>query len=191
MKFRTAISFLLLIICNESFAQGVHHSIGANFLAIPARFKVDNDLKHVNLIFSGISYFPQYRFGKAEHRSFSLGLPMSIGVGAALGPESGQKKSFTTYELPLVLDYHMGYRSSFHNSDTVGTYVGLGFSYRYVNWTFDKDHPQANSYGPFLRCGVHFAFKRHIEGMSLGMFYKVGLEEQKYKAYGLDVYLDL
>ena len=125
-----------------------------------------------------LTYFPRLNVKESEHTSLSIGIPFGLGIGktrtSAGGPDGGFHFGA---DIPVVVDFNMGYKSSSENEYKSGGYLGLGFGYSFNTWDdgskrktlSDPYNKNASSYGPIFRGGVrmHSGMKDHI---GLGIF---------------------
>lgn len=177
---RLLVSFTLLLTISSSQAQFMHGFGGT----INYQFMQDEDKNSEFILMSNLTYSPRLVFGANERSSFSLGLPISAGIGLV---NDGYGGIYYGGELPLVFDVNMGRKSSPVNEDSFGWYTGAGFSYRFT-WLSDGEEAERfHSYGPVFRLGMRVGNNRNNpdKAMSIGLSVKVGLEEEKWKTFGL------
>ncbi|MDQ2753828.1 MAG: hypothetical protein M3R72_12465 [Bacteroidota bacterium] len=157
-------------------------------------FGKDESSNNFSLYQTNFTYFPRYNFVENENSSVSIGAPVGAGVGI-VNSSTGDPGVGFSFDLPAVLDYNIGCKSTPENETYFGGYFGAGFGYSrnsvsgssYTNMT-------ASSYGPLLRAGVRIgsakeSFKGHA--ITIGFFYKKGLEAAKYNTAGCNVLVDL
>ncbi|MBX3242466.1 MAG: hypothetical protein KIT80_04950 [Chitinophagaceae bacterium] len=173
-------------------AQSFMHSVGATISILDGK-STDGNNNTISLFQTNLSYFPRYNFVEYDNASVSVGLPLGIGVGIANNMYSDYGVAFA-YDVPAVLDYNFGYKSTPDNDSRVGGYLGAGFGYYGI--TVSKSTYSdftARSYGPMIRAGFRFSTPRDREnghGITVGFFYKKGLESEKFNTYGCNVYFD-
>lgn len=174
-------------------SQSFMHSVGATISILSGR---TDDINHnpISLMQTNLSYFPRYNFVEYDNASVSVGMPLGLGIGIAQNMYSDYGIAFA-YDIPAVLDYNIGYKSTPDNDSRVGGYLGAGFGYYGI--TISKStysDYSGRSYGPMARAGFRFSTPKDREnghGITIGLFYKKGLEKEKFNTYGCHVYLDL
>ena len=150
-----------------------------------------------------LTYYPRVNVMESDNTSLSIGVPFGLGLGKTRSSAGGPDGGFHFgADLPVVVDFNMGYKSSSENESKSGGYLGLGFGYSFSGWddgskrktlTDGGDH-SANSYGPIFRGGVrmHSGMKKHADwGYSVGLSYKLGFEKAKYKTLAVSFLCDL
>lgn len=178
---------LLCFACNRTFSQKLMHSYGATISVVSG---TDITLSQTNLC-----YFPRYNFVENENSSISVGLPVGIGIGITNSTYGSDAGVSFAYDLPLVVDYNIGCKSTSENESTFGGYFGVGFGYYKVTISQSEySNFTGATYGPMARAGIRFGssnenWKGH--GIAIGMFYKNGLEAAKLKTIGFNVMVDL
>jgi hypothetical protein len=168
------------------------HSAGVNFNFMTYRETSDFGSNNFSILFTNLTWFPRYNLTASENSSISVGLPLGAGVGIA-NDFYGGASLYYGFDFPLVIDYNIGFKSSPDNENKPGVYFGTGFGYTLTNWTDGSSTQNLNSYGPLLRGGMRFgaATQNHPDwGMTIGLSYKLGLEERKSKTYGIIVLWD-
>jgi len=89
----------------------------------------------------------------------------------------------------------MGCKSTSDNDNNFGGYVGLGFGYYKVSISQSSySNFSGASYGPIVRGGIRFGSANESwngHGVTVGVFYKKGLEKDKLNTFGFNVLLDL
>lgn len=179
------ISLLLISIVSKSqtFMQG----LGATVNIMTAKIDNPSEKYTATVSFTNFTYMPRLIFGAKESSSLSLGFPVSAGVG--IGSDVfGESHIYYGGELPLVFDFNKGRKSSPENEDNFGWYIGTGFSYTLTNWsTGGGSADKLNSYGPLLRFGVRFGggSNNPERATTVGLSFKPGLEETKFKTFGI------
>ncbi len=184
--------FSLTLISHMAISQSFMHSVGATISVLDGKSTDGND-NSVSLMQTNLSYFLRYNFVEYDNASLSLGFPVGVGIGIAKNLYDDYGVSFA-YDIPAVLDYNIGYKSTPDNDSRVGGYIGAGFGYYGV--TVSKSSYSdfsARSYGPLIRAGFRFSTPRDREngrGVTIGVFYKKGLETEKFNTYGCNIYYD-
>ncbi len=143
---------------------------------------------------NGLTYFPSVLVMKGLEKSVSIGLPLTLGLRSNEGV--GDNSISFGMNAPLVFDYNFGHRSSYASQRLFGGYVGAGFGFTYAALTetssFGTYATNANSYGPLARAGFRFGVKskREILTITIGGYYKYGLEDDAFKTGGISVLID-
>ena len=187
-----SLTIALVLISQLAISQSFMHSIGATISILDGK-STDGNNNSVSLMQTNVSYFPRYNFIEYDNASVSVGLPLGIGVGIANNMYSDYGIAFA-YDIPAVLDYNFGYKSTPDNDSRVGGYLGAGFGYYGVTISRStySDY-SARTYGPMARVGFRFTTPKDREnghGITIGLFYKKGLEKEKFNTYGCNVYFD-
>lgn len=182
------IHFLSYTLKAQSFMQG----LGANISILSAKINNQYESYTFTMVVTHFSYFPRVNLTESENSSVSIGVPLGVGIGilnnAGAGTAGGVAWGF---DLPVALDYNMGCKSTPENEDNFGGYFGAGFGYMYTGWTDAGETSHANTYGPMVRGGIRFGSGQGRWHTTVGLFYKLGLESQKYKTFGFNVLMDL
>jgi len=191
-------SFLLLLICGLAGGARAQfmHSFGGSVDVMWAKIGPEGYQDNVTFVFKDLNYFPRYNIVENGNSSISLGAPLGLGFGSVSNFSNGTSSLYFAVDAPLVADYNFGWKSTTDNNSRVGGYVGGGFGYRYTSFSYSDAYYgdggfHANSYGPLIRGGVRLGMGGSDMGLTLGLFYKVGLEKEKYKTIGINVLVDL
>ena len=194
MKFRIKGLFIGLVIIyflsSKVIAQSFMQGLGANISILTAKINNPYESYTFTMVVTHFSYFPRYNLTESENSSVSLGVPLGAGIGILNngGITSGIAWGF---DLPVALDYNIGCKSTPENEDNFGGYVGAGFGYMYTGWSTADEKSHAATYGPIARTGIRFNSGQGRWHTTVGFFYKLGLESQRYKTYGINVLMDL
>lgn len=141
------------------------------------------------MVQTGATYFPRLNFLETQNSSLSIGMPISLGFGSASNTSDDSKGVFFSYDLPVIADYNIGLRSTSENEKNFGFFFGAGFGYNHVGLALSSGSEKISSYGPLAHTGARFNMNR--TALTLGFFYKMGMETQKYKTFGFQVLADL
>lgn len=181
---------LFLLMGTHAFSQQLMHSIGANLSALYGKIETPYSSGSFAMQISHFSYFPRYTLTEGENTSFSIGMPMGAGINI-LTNNFGDGGISWGFDLPLVADYNIGCRSTLDNEKSVGGYFGAGFSYLYTSYQLNGGEGSTlKNYGPLGRAGIRFSSGEGKWHTTVGLFYKIGLEKEKLKAVGFNVYFD-
>lgn len=184
----------LLLLSQLALSQSFMHSVGATISVLSGKtsdgFGNSNSQSTMQ---TNLSYFPRYNFVEYDNSSVSVGLPLGIGIGISNNGLDDYGVAFA-FDIPAVIDYNVGYKSTQENDSRIGGYFGAGFGYYRINISKSSysDFTGA-SYGPLLRTGIRFTTPKDREnghGITVGLFFKKGLERQKFNTYGCNVYFD-
>jgi len=181
----------LLLISSASQSQTFMHGLGATVNLMTAKIDNPSEKYTATVSFTNFTYMPRLIFGAKESSSLSLGFPISAGVGFG-SDVFGESHIYYGGELPLVIDFNKGRKSSPDNEDNFGWYIGTGFSYTLTNWTTGSSTDKLNSYGPLARFGVRFGggSNRPDRATTVGLSFKPGLEDTKFKTIGIVVLME-
>lgn len=176
-------------------AQEIMHSFGATISVMYGNIETPYSKSSFALSQTNFTYFPRLNFVENENATISIGAPVGIGFGIARNTYGDDAGLSFAYDLPVVLDYNFGAKSSSYNEANLGGYVGAGFGYYKVNVSKSQySNFNGSSYGPLFRAGMRFASAAESwagRGMTIGLYYKIGLEKSKFKTAGVNVLLDL
>jgi hypothetical protein len=120
----------------------------------------------------------------------TIGAPLGAGINLVSDMGGGSGLSWGI-DAPVVLDFNIGNHSSPENVEGMGTYFGIGFGYMHTSYTFDgssTDH--VRSYGPLGRVGIRFTSGANDNTSSVGLYFKYGLEEERFRSYGFNIVRD-
>ncbi len=184
--------FVLCVYTPGLFAQHFMHGAGATISAIVGTVKIPGGSESFGLSQTNLTYFPRYNFIENENSSISVGAPIGVGL-AVVSNTSGDDAGISfAYDLPVVVDYNMGCKSTKENDKHFGGYVGAGFGYYKISIS-NSEYSNYNgaTYGPMLRGGVRFKLpKWDSEAVTIGMYYKQGIESDKLTTIGFNVLYD-
>lgn len=186
---------LSLYISNPASAQKLMHSFGATISVLSGKENSNGNSSRLSLAQTSFCYFPRYNFVENENTSISVGLPVGIGIGIASNSYGNDKGIAFAYDLPIVVDYNIGCKSTSDNDKNFGGYLGAGFGYYKVSISSSQYSDfKGATYGPMLRGGVRFGSSSESwqgHAITVGMFYKKGLESAKLTTIGFNVLYDL
>ena len=197
MKKLLVLFFLYLIVALPSYSQSFFQSAGISpsvMYATLARASTRSQdrFSTTNIHFT---YFPRINLPIGDYTSLSFGAPLGIGAAFIDNQFMAVKGTFLTYDIPVVLDYNFGFKSNPNSGDdTFGYYFGVGFSSTKVVMDSISDTRFKNSSsGMLLRSGLRLSIpnSNSQKGISLGLFYKFGMGEEKFKTLGANILIDL
>jgi hypothetical protein len=190
MKFKMiCVSFLCCFLNATIFAQSFMHSVGANIAVMVAKIETPSVKEDFTMQVTHVSYFPRFIVSEFDNASFTIGSPLGAGINI-VKDTYGDAGIAWGFDAPLVFDYNLGCKSSPDNENGFGGYFGGGFSYMYTGYTFGYGDEKATSYGPLGRAGVRFSSGGGRFSTTVGVYYKSGLETQKFKTIGFNVTAD-
>ncbi len=176
-------------------AQSLMHSFGATMTLLTGQQADSYSSSRLTMTQTYLSYFPRYNFVEGGNSSISIGAPVGLGVGLATNTYGGDIGVAFSYDLPLVIDYNIGFKSSYENDGTFGGYLAAGFAYNYVSVSASKYSDfKTTTYGPIFRGGVRIGSVQESwggHGITIGVFYKKDLQENPFDSFGMNVYYDL
>jgi hypothetical protein len=191
-------TFLVIALCfalNNLSAQSLMHSFGANISVITGTTGNQYNSSNYTMSQTMLSYFPRYNFVENDNSSISLGAPLGIGFGIASNSYDEDYGLSFAYDLPLVLDYNIGCKSTPDNEGTFGGYFGAGFGYSSVAVSKSASSDfKGKSIGPIFRGGVRIGSNNEAWGghaITVGLFYKKGINEGAFQTFGCNVLYDL
>lgn len=192
--------FSLVLLCSiavMSHGQRLMHAVGGDVSIINKSSELVNGYRtnSLTLTQTNACYFPRYNFIENENSSVSVGMPLSIGVGITRSTYGDDAGVSFAYNIPLVVDYNFGCKSTSETESNFGGYVGAGFGYNHFSVSGSEySNLSGSSYGPIARAGIRFGSQINSfngQAITLGLYYKPGLGTDKWKTYGVHVLLDL
>lgn len=129
------LTLVLSVISQKSFAQEFMHSAGATMSILSGKINSDGYKSSFSMLQTCFAYFPRYNFIEHENSSVSIGAPVDIGIGLANNTYDDDVGVSFAFDLPLVLDYNMGFKSTSEISNYFCGYFGAGFGYYHVSVT--------------------------------------------------------
>jgi hypothetical protein len=141
----------------------------------------------------GIFVHPRFNVTETESGAVSIGIPATLGFSGTVNSREGGSMSITA-DLPVTADYNFGAGSTEDNESGFGGFIGAGFGYTYTNQTYDYSIPGAtvgyeqlkgSTYGPLVNAGIRASITDKT--YFLRVFYKIGLEKEKFKTFGASV----
>ncbi len=181
-------TFLCLVFFAPLKAQ-VTHSIGATLPFGVRTYTVYADAKNTDAYYMALlSYGFRYNLFETDNSSFSIGPLLSAGGGMYNG---GYGAGFLySGDLQAWADYNIGMGAVPDPPKNTGVYFGAGFGGSYTGADGDAiDDDNGISFGPMLRAGFRFGVMDTPIGV--GVYYKHGIENAKWKTFGFHVFVDL
>ena len=168
-------------------AQSFMSSYGGTFSIVQGKETPGGSYKTLLLQTCG-TYFPRYDVSESENSSLSLGIPLSAGIGTV---NNGGGIGFSV-DVPLMGDYNFGCDAFPESESGFGGFLGAGFGYTYTSVSSYFGSGNLSSYGPMIHGGTRFIVSQKFsESMTFGLFYKFGIEQEKYKTIGFNFLVDL
>ncbi len=188
------VTIFFLIIAFSGYSQQFMQSVGASGSIMRATLKGPLGTGgRFGMSFLQANYFPRVSFPVNYFTAISVGIPFGIGAGFIDNNFLSVKGTYLSYDIPLVVDYNVGYKASEPGDDHLGFYFGLGGGYTGTKRdTLGVTGYKANSFGILARAGVRIDFELQDKttGLSIGIFHKIGMGEEKFKTSGLNVLID-
>ena len=186
---------IIIACCTTVHAQRLMTSYGAVISAITGKVTTDYSSSSFSMSQTSFCFFPRYNFVENDNSSLSIGAPVAIGLGIASNSRNDDAGVSFSYELPVALDYNIGCKSTAENEKHFGVYFGAGFSYYKVNISHSAySNFDGATYGPLARAGCRIGSSNENWGghaITIGLFYKKGLEKTKFNTFGAHVLYDL
>jgi hypothetical protein len=197
-KIFVAMIFMTLFGGSAALAQTFMHSLGASILFGNGKAVDDGAGGSITptLGLEAITYYPRINLIESDNSSISVGIPLSLGFQGSVNTQTGSSIAFG-YDLPLVVDYNMGHKSTLDNEAGFGGYIGAGFGYTHTSVSISDNYlgdysATANTYGPLVRAGIRFGIPWGEKEYSytIGGWYKFGLEKDGFKTIGINLLWD-
>ena len=168
-------------------AQSFMSSYGGTASIIQGKETSDGPYKSVLYQLCG-TYFPRYNLSESDNSSISLGMPLSVGIGQV---NNADGVAFSV-DVPLMGDYNFGCDAIPESESGLGGYLGAGFGYTCTSASSYFGSSNLSSYGLMIHAGVRLIVSQKFsQSMSFGLFYKFGIEQEKFKTIGFNFLIDL
>ena len=182
---------LFVFSCIRSSAQSFMHSVGLTPTLLLGKDEFSNNFQ---IFQTNITYFPRFNFIKGENSSVDVGAPVAIGFGISNTTYGDDPGFIFSYDLPAVVDYNIGCKSTPDNETYFGGYIGAGFGYSHVSVSGSSySNFSGATYGPLVRAGVRIGSEKESwsgHGLTIGFYYKKGMEDAKLNTIGCNVLVD-
>jgi hypothetical protein len=196
MKRGSLLLCLITVFHFSGFGQRLMHGLGTStslIFNIPSGDGDNNDLilKQISVL-----YFPRYNFIERENSSVSVGAPVGLGGGFVTNKYTNNTQIYFSFDIPVVMDYNIGLKSTAENNKQFGFYFGVGYSYYNINIGNNNiDAFSAKTYGPLARMGARFNLSGKNSNsdntaFTFGLFYKKGIENAKLTTIGAHIILE-
>jgi hypothetical protein len=175
-----------------SFGQ-FYHAGGAGLVAgkgkIPAG--AESGSEQPSILGYGVFYHPRFNISETGSGAISVGFPITAGLSGTVSSQEGSSLSIIA-DLPITVDYNFGHGSNGESESGFGGFLGAGFSYTYSNYRDEFYIPgvideieqvKGSSYGPLAHAGIRALIGERT--YFLRGFYKMGLENAKFKTIGI------
>ena len=190
--FFTIIFFLFF--ATSAFSQELSHSGGISGSIMRATLKGPlGKSGRFGMTHLHLNYFPRLSFPLNYYSTLSAGILFGVGGGFINNDFLSVKGNYLSYDIPLVIDYNVGYKASDPGDDHIGFYFGFGGGYTATQRdTLGVTSFKANSFGILARAGIRLDLEipEKYTGISIGFFHKIGMGEEKYKTSGINVMID-
>lgn len=197
MKKLFVLLFLLLAIHEFSYSQYFFQSTGASASVTSATLarasvQAQGKFSMTNIHFT---YFPRLNLPISDYTSLSVGAPLGVGATFISNDFMNVTGTYLSYDIPIVIDYNFGFKSTIDPGDEqFGYYFGMGYSMTNVSLDSISDTKfKPKSSGMLLRSGIRLAFpySERKSGISLGLYYKFGMGDEKFQTLGANFLVDL
>jgi len=189
------LTVLIVSLHTTTQAQEIMHSFGGTISALFGKVETDYSSYSFAMRQTSLCYFPRLNFIENENSSVSIGFPLAAGIGIAANSDASDAGLYFAYDLPAVLDYNMGAKSTSDNENSFGGYFGVGFGYYKLSISKSTySNFNGATYGPMIRGGVRISSSSDSwngHGITIGLFYKKGIEKQKLNTAGFNILYDL
>lgn len=190
MKKIFTLLFVIAITVSVSFSQKLMHEFGLTPAIVFGTIKTPSSSSGFSLTQTNFTYFPRYNFVENENSSISIGAPVGAGVSFVTDNNYNAGVLFS-YDLPAVLDYNFGCKSTKASEGNFGGYIGLGYGYAHYTITSTPySNFNGSTYGPIFRLGVRFRTNDESwngHAIPVGVFFKKGMETSKLNTLGFHV----
>lgn len=185
--------FVCLLLCSCLMQKGYaqfYHQVGAGLFAGTGTMpRGATGSSNPSYAVYGAFYFP--RINAFESKTLALSASAPITAGILADNEGGSSRIGFGVDVPLMVDLSIGAGSSDKNENTVGGFIGAGFGFTHANQKYTYSAPgwtgveryKGTSYGPVVHTGFRYAHYKY--DFTIRVFYKKGLEEQKFKTFGI------
>ncbi|HXS57722.1 MAG TPA: hypothetical protein VN726_16425 [Hanamia sp.] len=185
---------IFLFSANRLPAQKLMNSAGLSLSVLQGTLHQGTGYETFAIEQNNLTWFPRYNFIESENSSVSIGAPVGAGIGLVTNTIGGDAGILFSYDVPVVIDYNIGCKSTVDNDRTFGGYFGAGFGYNKViiSGSSYSDFNGA-SYGPLIRAGFRFGSANENwngHAITAGVYYKMGLERDKLHTIGFNVLID-
>jgi hypothetical protein len=189
---RTVVALCALVIFSASEAQSFMHGVGTGTLLSTAKNSNFN-------AFGTLLYNPRFSFAETESSSFSIGVPLTLGLSGSYSYDSYsgvQNSSRFMVNAPLIFDFNMGAGSSKETEDRFGWFAGAGFGLNlgsfYTPEVYDSEtggytggQSTHTSFGPAVNGGVRFAVGQRTHNIEVLLSYMKGINDLKPNTFGI------
>ena len=141
-----------------------------------------------SFVTGGITYSPRVNFSESENGTFSVGLPLSIGIGYSEN-SGGVTSASAVFNLPLVVNYNYGCGSTRQNKDKLGFFAGGGFGYHAAAFVNNDDYgtnvtSDIKAFGPVINTGIRMALGERGHNLEFKISYLKGLDVTSANIFG-------
>jgi hypothetical protein len=197
IKLACIVSTFNLAFMARASAQQLMHSFGLTLSVLQGTLNEGpGNSESFGVEQNNFTYFPRFNFIENENSSFSIGAPIGIGIGIVTNTYGNDAGVIFSYDLPLVIDYNIGCKSTMANESNFGGYFGVGFGYNKINISESSySNFDGSSYGPLFRAGFRFGSSNESwngHGLTAGAYYKIGIGSQNnLHTIGFNILYDL
>ncbi|WP_290792748.1 hypothetical protein [Flavihumibacter sp. UBA7668] len=178
---------LVVFLCgfyDISFSQSFQHGAGTGYAHQSGNGS--DGTEYVTLLYS-----PRIRFAETDNSSFTIGIPVSLGLAGGFSYSSSLGNTSTFQYLihaPLMINYNSVAGSSKNTSKRFGYFGGAGFGLNYGNFRvveliddqtgfpyYDYRSKTRTSFGPSANAGLRFGVGRQTRSIEVLISYMKGL----------------
>lgn len=185
IRFFSVLTVLLCASFTTKLTAQVMHTVGAS-VPLGIRTESYNGYKSTEAYYMGaFSYGFRYPLSSTENSSFTIGPLASIGGGFS----SDYSSFIYGGDVQAWADYNRGMGAVADPAKNTGVYFGLGFGGSYTGIDGEAiDNYSGISVGPMVRAGFRFGVVDIPLG--IGLYYKHGLENAKWRTFGFHILAD-
>lgn len=119
-----------------------------------------------NLSYYNFGVYPRYNFAAPkDYLSVSAGFPLNFGFNF-FGSNTGTIIQLMT-DVPITVDVNFGARATPYNESLFGAYLGAGFDYNFMNFTYGSFKIIQHTFGPTIHGGLKWTFNGRDTGIRI------------------------
>jgi hypothetical protein len=177
-------SVCVLCLSSVAFSQTFMQGVGINVvLQSSSGFTADP--------IGAIVYSPRVSFMETENTSFTVGLPMSLGVSGSYNSQNMDDNSLgLMLDVPLMFNYNYGAGSTKEAEDKFGFFAGVGFGYHTNMYTATDENgydytDKMAGFGPVGNVGARLGVGHGSHNLELRFSYMKTLDITKSNVIGI------
>jgi hypothetical protein len=189
---------ILLLISIQASSQKLSHSIGLEYvfpgdgirtsrIVLPSYW---SEYASTKLTRVSITYFPRYTMIGKKEFSFSMGMPITLGIGFPVSttsfqpsysssvafPETGKTKPRLAAEIPVIADINIGKGASVKSKSDMGAFIGGGYAFNYASFYLPGGLYHTGALLPYAHGGIRIGSKKMF---SFGVTYRPGTHRER------------